>query len=80
MPEPLQTKFSIIIYWSEVCVLRQVKFPKIFNIAPQNLWMVELVLGNTKKIDVEVINQIQFGLLTFFGGSTAVQVKKFDQP
>jgi len=42
--------------------------------------MVELVWANTKKIDFEVINQIQFGLLTFFGGSIAVQVKKFDQP
>ena len=41
--------------------------------------MVELVWANTKKIDFEVINQIQFGLLTFFGGTTAVQDKKFDQ-
>ena len=42
--------------------------------------MVDLVWVNAKKIDLEVINQIQFGLLTFFGGTTVVQDKKFDQP
>ena len=42
--------------------------------------MVELVWANTKKIDFEVINQIQFGLLTFFGGTTAVQDKNLTSP
>ena len=42
--------------------------------------MVDLVWVNAKKIDLEVINQIQYGLLIFFGRTTAVQDKKFDQP
>ena len=42
--------------------------------------MVDLVWVNAKKIDLEVINQIQFGLLIFFGGTTTVQDKKMISP
>ena len=43
--------------------------------------MVDLVVWvNAKKINLEVINQIQFGLLVFFGGTTTVHDKRFDQP
>ena len=44
-------------------MLGQVKFPNIFNTALQNLLMVNLEWGNTKKISLKASNQLQLGLL-----------------
>ena len=60
--------------------LGQVKFPNLFNTAPQILQMVDLVRVNAKKIDLKASNQLQFGLLRFMGNKITVETKRFDQP
>ena len=53
-------------------MLGQVKFPHFLNTAPQNLYMVDLVRVDAKKIDLEASNQILYGLKAYLVCTTTV--------